>query len=97
LDIVHKDQGGIDLLLTDLVMPQMNGLELARSVLGRHPGIPVLYMSGYSAGVIEQQGAVDPALLLLHKPFGAPELLEQVWQGLESHARDPDSGTASQR
>ena len=74
----------LDLLLTDVVMPAMDGLALAERVRERRPGLPVLYMSGYSRDVLERRG-VDPASVrLLHKPFTARALGDAVRAALEA-------------
>ncbi len=73
----------LDLLLTDVVMPAMDGLALAERVRERRPGLPVLYMSGYSRDVLERRG-VDPASVrLLHKPFSARAHGDAVRAALE--------------
>ena len=55
-------------------MPGMNGREVARHLSARRPEIRVLYMSGYAADVVLQQGLLEPALVILQKPF-TPDLL----------------------
>ncbi len=67
-----------DMLLTDLVMPQVSGPELAQRIQLMHPGIPVLFMSGYSQDVLGPRGALDADAPLIQKPFGAQELLTTV-------------------
>ena len=69
-----RHSGTVDLLLTDMVMPGSSGRELARRVLERHPGIRVLYMSGYSDLTHRQNGSLEGSLDLLQKPF-SPETL----------------------
>jgi CheY-like chemotaxis protein len=66
--------GPIDLLLTDVVMPQMGGSELARRLITVRPDLKVLYMSGYADDVIAPHGVQDESVTLLQKPF-SPELL----------------------
>jgi PAS domain S-box-containing protein len=69
---------GCDLLLTDVVMPQMSGRELAETVRRFRPDLRVLYMSGYSAGVLGPQRVLDDGVALIQKPFDEPTLLRQV-------------------
>ena len=69
LDIVAQYTGRIHLLLTDIVMPDMNGRELARRLLRLRPGTPVIYMSGYTERTIQQNGELEPGLAFLQKPF----------------------------
>ena len=64
----------IHLLLADVVMPGMNGREVGRHLSARRPEMRVLYMSGYAADVVLQQGLLEPALVILQKPF-TPDLL----------------------
>ncbi len=66
------------LLLTDSVMPQMSGPALAERVDELRPGRPVLYMSGYSDGVLGPQRVLDPGTALIQKPFNRRTLLEKV-------------------
>ena len=67
-----------DLLLTDMVMPQMSGRQLAERVHGLYPELPVLYMSGYSDGQLTAQRLLAEGTILLQKPFTADDLLRAV-------------------
>jgi len=69
LRIAGEHPGEIHLLLTDVVMPRMNGLELSRSLLSMYPRVKCLFMSGYPADVIAQQGVLDKSLNFIQKPF----------------------------
>ena len=84
-------QPTIDLLLTDVVLPGMGGAELARRIQRDRAELPVLFMSGYTAGSIEQQKAVDPRLPLIQKPFDAQALLRKVRELLD-HAPSDTTG-----
>ncbi len=68
----------VDLLLTDVIMPQMNGRELHRQLTSRIPGLKVLYMSGYTENVIADQGMLYAGVDFLQKPFSVRTLLEKV-------------------
>ncbi len=68
----------IDLLLTDIVMPEMNGLQLADELLRRQRSIKVLFMTGYSRNAIVQQGRLDPGVSLLQKPVTQSMLARRV-------------------
>ena len=67
-----------DLLLTDVIMPQMSGRDLVNRVHATQPNLPILYMSGYSQGVLGPQRALDDSVALIQKPFGELALLEKV-------------------
>jgi two-component system NtrC family sensor kinase len=64
----------IDLLLTDVVMPGMNGREVAEAALAKRPGLKVLYMTGYSRNAIVHQGRLDPGVALIQKPISEQDL-----------------------
>ena len=68
----------VDLLVTDLVMPGPNGIEVARRARRDRPGLPVLLMSGYAADALDAEGIAEGTIDLLAKPFSAAELLERV-------------------
>jgi CheY-like chemotaxis protein len=69
---------GIDLLLTDLIMPHFNGRELAAQVTELLPSAGVLFMSGYSDEAVTRNGALEPGAAYLEKPFSAEELGRKV-------------------
>jgi signal transduction histidine kinase/CheY-like chemotaxis protein len=73
----------IRLVLTDVAMPQMSGSELGARVAHQFPGIPVLYMSGYSEGTIEGHEKLPRDLELVQKPFTEEELLRRVREKLD--------------
>jgi two-component system cell cycle sensor histidine kinase/response regulator CckA len=76
----------IDLLLTDIVMPGGSGRELAEELTAAHPGMAVLFMSGYTADVILRQGVVQESVAFLAKPFTEAALAEALRNTLESHS-----------
>ncbi len=76
LEIVAGER--IDLLLTDVVMPGMNGRELAQHVLELRPGVRVLFTSGYAADVIADRGVLDPDDEFIQKPYPTAALVEAV-------------------
>ncbi len=84
LQIVDGHKGQIDLVLTDVVMPGMNGRELAVAITAERPEIRVLYMSGYTENAIGHNGTLDAGINLLQKPFSLPALKEKVREVLDS-------------
>ncbi len=76
----------IALLLTDLVMPGMSGAELAARLTRDHPGLRVLFASGYGRDLLEAEGALRPEHWFLQKPFTPLELLRQVREALDAPA-----------
>jgi CheY-like chemotaxis protein len=69
LTLFEADPSRIDLLLTDIVMPGINGRQLAVELLRRQPSLKVLFMTGYSRNAIVHQGRLDPGVSLLQKPL----------------------------
>jgi CheY-like chemotaxis protein len=68
----------IALLLTDVVMPGMNGRKLAEQARARQPGLKVLFMTGYSRNAIVHQGRLDPGVDLIQKPLSSDQLAATV-------------------
>ena len=83
LSIAKKEKNNIDLLLTDVVMPKMNGKELFHEIKTIIPNISVLYMSGYTYNVIAQHGILDYGTNFLQKPFTISSLTEKVREVLD--------------
>lgn len=73
----------IHLLITDVVMPEMNGRELARELLSLRPLLKTLFTSGYTANVIAHHGVLDEGVCFLQKPFSAGELGDRVREALQ--------------
>jgi two-component system, cell cycle sensor histidine kinase and response regulator CckA len=69
---------GIDLLVTDVIMPDMNGSELHRCLLETCPGLKVIYMSGYTNNVIEHHGVLDDGINFIQKPFAVNDLAKKI-------------------
>lgn len=84
LQLGQEQEGSIHLLLTDVVLPQMSGRELAKRFGELKPGIKVLYMSGYSVSTIAHHGVVDEDIVLLTKPFTMEALAEKVRAALDA-------------
>jgi CheY-like chemotaxis protein len=77
------DQHSVHLLLTDVVMPGMNGRKLADEVKRRHPDLRVLFMTGYSRNAIVHQGRLDPGVDLIQKPLSTELLASAVRRALD--------------
>ena len=74
----------IDVLLTDVIMPQMQGKELAAKVLALHPDTRVVFMSGYTQGLLSAQGVLEPGIRLIEKPFSEATLLTKLHEVLSA-------------
>jgi len=68
----------IDVLLTDVIMPGMQGREVAERIRDHQPGTAVLYMSGYTQGILGAQGVLEPQINLIEKPFTEASLLQKI-------------------
>jgi CheY-like chemotaxis protein len=89
LALAERHPGGLDLLLTDVVMPHMSGRELAQRLTARRPGLRVLYMSGYTEDAIVHDGVLDADADLVPKPFTADALASRVREHLDAATRVP--------
>ncbi len=76
----------MQLLLTDVVMPDMNGRDLAKQIQRMHPNIKTLYMSGYTTDVIAHHGVLDEGLNFIQKPFSLSDLSNRIRVVLDSKA-----------
>jgi two-component system, cell cycle sensor histidine kinase and response regulator CckA len=81
--IAELHQGDIDLIVTDVVMPRVNGPELARELLRLRPGVKVLYMSGYPEPFLRKSTEIPPDIAYLQKPFPMTTLLSMMRSVLE--------------
>ena len=85
---VERHDGPIDLLLTDMIMPKMNGRELASRLGAARPGMKILYVSGYTDGIVrdDAQRGLEPGLAFLQKPYTRYALTRKVREVLETPA-----------
>lgn len=78
LDFAKENQGEIQVLLTDVIMPEMNGRELATAIRALCPKLKVLFMSGYTADIIARQGVLPAGVNFIQKPFTKKDLANEI-------------------
>jgi PAS domain S-box-containing protein len=91
LEIARTYRGPIHLLVTDVVMPLVNGRDLADGLAAERPETGVLFMSGYAEETVVHRGVVDPGIAFLSKPFTAAELARHVREALDCVHAAPES------
>jgi YesN/AraC family two-component response regulator len=88
--LAQEYTGEISLLMTDVIMPEMNGSELAKRLSSQSPHLKLLFMSGYTANIISQHGVLDEGVHFIQKPFTKNELITRIRDVLEREAdRNP--------
>ena len=90
LDVCRRNRGGIDMLLTDVVMPGLSGPEVAERVAEGCPSAVILFMSGYAEERVARHGLRDRHGPLLTKPFSRDRLLEMVRTTLDERSPGDD-------
>jgi len=85
VEVARNHNGRIDLLLTDVVMPGMNGRLLADRLLSKWPGLKVVFISGYTDSFIAGHGVLEPGTHLLHKPFTEDALIRKIREVLDAN------------
>ncbi|RJR33165.1 MAG: PAS domain S-box protein [Desulfobacteraceae bacterium] len=83
LSLANEHKGEIHLLLTDVVMPEMNGRQLTELLKKRHPDLKCLFMSGYTANVVAHHGVLDEGVNFIEKPFSPSFLSKKVREVLD--------------
>jgi CheY-like chemotaxis protein len=96
LRLAQQKPDGIDLLLTDVVMPGMNGRELYERLLRHHPRLKCLYMSGYTGNVVVEQGVLEEGIHFLPKPFNLYTLSVKLREVLEAPPAEDSSAARTQ-
>src|SRR5213594_80860 len=87
IEICKRHEAPIHLMLSDVVMPQMGGRELAQRLATVRPDMKVLYMSGYTSNAIVHHGILDPGTLFIQKPFTPDSLARKVREVLDAHGQ----------
>lgn len=83
INLAEEFHDTIHLLITDMIMPEMNGRELKEKLLGTRTGMKCLYMSGYTADIIARQGVLEDGINFLRKPFSKKELAAKVRKAID--------------
>lgn len=83
IHLAHEYTGEISLLMTDVIMPEMNGSDLAKKLSSQYPDLKLLFMSGYTANIISQHGVLDEGVDFIQKPFTKTELITRIREVLE--------------
>ena len=78
IEVAASHPGDIDALVTNVVMPQMLGKEAADRIRALYPAVKVLFMSGYTQGVLDTQGLLEAGVKLIEKPFTEASLLAKL-------------------
>jgi len=94
--VAAQHKGPIDLLITDVVMPEMDGVELAKRMTDKRPGLPVLYVSGYTGAAKEKLAAISQSTNFLTKPFKPDELVRRVRELLDAAVQAEQAEQADQ-
>ncbi|MGH7538528.1 MAG: response regulator [Gemmatimonadales bacterium] len=84
MDLASEHDGPIHLLVTDVIMPEMSGRQLADRMKDRHPGLKVLFVSGYTDDAIVRHGILEPGISFLQKPFTPEALARKVREVLDA-------------
>ena len=88
MDLGRKHTGKIHLLITDVVMREMNGRELADQLQTRFANLKILFMSGYTANVLHIEGVLEEGVCFISKPFSKSEFSVMVRAVLDSISQD---------
>ncbi len=87
LKIAENYSGTIHMLITDVVMPEMNGTDLAKKLLSVYGDIKCLFMSGYTSSVLTHTTIIEEGILFIEKPFTIRELAEKIRKAMEQDRR----------
>jgi CheY-like chemotaxis protein len=87
IEVVRSRRGELDLVLTDVVMPAMNGTEVAACLCAEYPGLPVVLMSAYAPAGLTRVGFQDAIVPVLQKPFDVSQLRELIQVAVDLPAK----------
>ncbi len=87
IEVAAGYTGDIDILVTDVIMPQMLGKEAADRIRALYPAVKVLFMSGYTQGVLDTQGVLEAGVNLIEKPFTETSLLAKLHEIMTSQRK----------
>lgn len=93
IEVAEANSGKLDLLMTDVILPEMNGRSLARLLLSKHSKLKCLFLSGYTDDMIDRHGVLDDDVHFLKKPFSIKELSMKVREVLDDE-KAPKTGVA---
>ena len=86
LDACRSQTETVDLVLTDVVMPEMSGPECVAKLQRIYPNVGVVFMSGHAEPALDHRGVLEPGVALVHKPFTAEELAVRLRETLDSRS-----------
>jgi len=95
--LVSRHQGPIHVLVTDVVMPHMNGRQLRDALERLRPRLPTIFISGYTADIVAHHGVLDDSVQLLQKPFTAQTLTAKIREVLDTTSLGTPAGKAGER
>jgi CheY-like chemotaxis protein len=84
IHLAREHAGEIHLLLTDVIMPEMSGRDLAQSILSLYPDVKRVFMSGYTDDIIAHQGILDERIYFIQKPFSTKDLSTKIREAIEN-------------
>jgi len=97
LEVLQTARQPIHVVLVDVVMPEVNGVDLVRLIQEQWPDVRVVFMSAYPAEVLVREGLEHPNVLFLAKPFTRDELLARVGSALRAQHRPDGERSRSRR
>jgi two-component system cell cycle sensor histidine kinase/response regulator CckA len=89
IDLGAQSDARLDLLLTDVILPDVSGPQVAQLLAAGHPSMKVLYMSGYTDDYLTQRGVASSDAMLLEKPFTIASLLSKIRETLDGNPEKP--------